>query len=102
MKAKANFTPKGALGGLAVTEPAIELNGSVWATVFDKRFCCEVVRKEPYLGQLLIFDSENDMQHIFTEEVSLAFDAIFGPDWNDVDSWKDKVVDYVDNHIGGN
>ena len=100
MKAKANFIPKKDV--LATEELQIKLNGSVWATVLDKRFCCEVVRKEPYLGQLLIFDSENDMQHIFTEEVFLAFDALFGPDWTDVGSWKNKVVDYVDNHIGGN
>ena len=47
-------------------------------------------------GKLTIYDHANDDAEVHTEQVGLAYGAVFGPDTGDVDQWMavaSKVVD---------
>jgi len=67
-----------------------------WWAVLDKRFLIEVQRTEPYKGNLVAFDSKNNNEVVYQKEVNISYDAVFGPDINDVCYWKDIVGDFVD------
>ncbi len=60
---------------------------SVWSSVLDGKYDCEVTRTGPYTGILTVVDTKKD-EKILSEEVSLAYGAQFGPDIEDVSTWQ--------------
>jgi len=65
----------------------------VWESKLDDIYNCKVSRSEPYQGVLTI---EKDGNVLFTKDVSLMYDAIFGPDVSDLAEWEDLCVNFVD------
>lgn len=68
----------------------------VWESKLDDIYECKVVRKAPYKGTLTI---ERDNSVLFNREVSLMYDAIFGPDVSDLAEWEDLCVNFVDGDL---
>lgn len=68
----------------------------VWWSRLDSRYLVEVRRLEPYKGKLYIFDRKSDYRLVHSQEVSFMFDAIFGPDVDDVNTWQVIALDYAD------
>lgn len=71
------------------------MNEIIWVSKLDGRYNCEVTRTGEYKGQLTVSD-ERGGKVLLDEEVSLAYDAMFGPDADDVVAWQEKVVAAVD------
>jgi hypothetical protein len=65
----------------------------VWNSTLDKRYRVTVTRTGPYRGELSICDGD---QALHVESVGLAYDALFGPDVDDVHRWQEIAVDFVD------
>lgn len=67
----------------------------VWEGTLDERYRCVVVRKRPYLGHLTLTDTETE-EVLLERDVGLAYDAIAGPDIDNVRHWQDMAVEAVD------
>lgn len=72
----------------------------VWRSKLDDRYLIEVHRTgtNNYTGKLVVFDHDRNNQEIFSMDIGLSHGAIFGPDIADVDEWRDKVLDFIDNN----
>jgi hypothetical protein len=68
-------------------------NDLVWTSLLDGRYTVAVTRTTPYCGELTIAEGANVL---FRKEVSLAYDARFGPDVADVVSWQCDVITFID------
>lgn len=69
----------------------------VWSGTLDKKFEVIVYRKRPYKGYLIVKDI-HDNQVIHRQDVTINYDAQYGPDINDIDTWQGiamKVADKV-------
>lgn len=62
------------------------MDGGTWKT--------QVLRTGSYTGVLQICDKESTLVH--QEEVGLAYQALFGPDVDDVAKWEQICIDVVD------
>lgn len=67
----------------------------VWQSAVDDRYRVTVVRTAPYRGALRIEDREVGWI-LHEEEVSLSYDAMFGPDLADVGRWQEITVQVVE------
>jgi len=66
----------------------------VWEAELDNKYNCKVLRLGAYHGCLMITDN---LGKILTQKpVTMSFDAVFGPDVDDVELWQDMCVEYVD------
>lgn len=75
--------------GSPVTEPE-----KVWeATVDNGHYKCWVDRTGAYTGTLM---AERDGKIILRREVTLAYQAIFGPDVADVNEWMALCIEAID------
>lgn len=73
----------------------------VWSTLLDKRYKIEVTRTSPYRGQLVIFDTylssgAPGSTVMLSKPVGLMYDALFGPDVDDVMNWQQTAIEFVD------
>jgi hypothetical protein len=68
----------------------------VWWSRVDDRYQVEVQRVDKSNGQLCIFDHVNNDVLIFEEPVALSYGAAFGPDVDDVDEWREIVLNAID------
>lgn len=68
----------------------------VWeATVDGNTWKAQVVRTGDYTGTLEVYRVDgNDLIH--SESVGLSYQAIFGPDVEDVAEWQVKALDVID------
>lgn len=69
----------------------------VWWTRLDDRYQIEVQELEGEKPTLRIFDKDKDFEEIYSEVVTLAYGAIFGPDVADVQVWQDRSLQFIDN-----
>jgi hypothetical protein len=65
----------------------------VWSTRLDGRYDLAVHRIRPYRGEFTII--EGDLV-LLRKEVGLAYDALFGPDIDDVATWEEEALRFVD------
>ena len=65
----------------------------VWGSLLDGRYTVAVRRIHPYRGELTITE---DDRVLLRKEVGLAFDALFGPDVDDVATWEEEALRFVD------
>ena len=65
---------------------------TVWSSMLDEKFIVKVIRIAPYRGELTI--ASGDTIH-HREPVSLAYNALFGPDVDDVASWQESALAFV-------
>lgn len=74
----------------------------VWWARLDARYQVEVTRHPDNTshGTMTIYDHANNDSEIHTEQVSLAYGAVFGPDTGDVDAWMARAVRVADEHGG--
>jgi hypothetical protein len=66
---------------------------TVWSSVLDGRFTIKVIWIAPYRGKLTIAD---EVTVLYREPVTLSYNAQFGPDVDDVLSWQDSAIAFVD------
>lgn len=78
------------------TSDAKFYNELAWYSHLDNRYCVEVKRIKPYEGILSIYDHELDDKEIYRELVGIAWDAKFGPDFEDVQEWSNMAMKFVD------
>jgi hypothetical protein len=74
---------------------------AVWVASIDNHtWHCRVEHAEAdHRGVLIVSKvDDNDTTEILREEVGLAFDAIFGPDQEDVLLWVTMAIDAVDHY----
>lgn len=68
----------------------------VWnATVDRETWRCRVMRTAPYKGVLEVSNIATG-EVIFTHEVRLSYEALFGPDVGDVAHWQDLSIAAID------
>jgi hypothetical protein len=68
----------------------------VWETTLDDHtWGCRVKRTEPYNGVLTVWRVK-DGKEILSEPVTMAYDALFGPDVDDMTVWQNRVIEVVD------
>ena len=67
----------------------------VWAGILDRRYKLEVI-SPPVPAVYTTYDSCNNDEVIYSEETTLSYGAIFGPDWADVDMWQRRACEEVD------
>lgn len=68
-------------------------NDVVWTSTLDGRFSVIVTRTHPYCGELTISEGANVL---FRKKVSLAYNALFGPDVADVAEWQSAAIKFID------
>jgi hypothetical protein len=68
----------------------------VWCAILDRRYKCEVHRIAPYKGELIIFDSDIGETVISQKAVHITYDAMFGPDSCDVNTWQELCLKVID------
>ena len=69
------------------------------ANVLDARYCYEVQRVRPYIGNLVVFDADDDFKVLLEEEVDISFDALFGNHIDDRIAHQARVVKFVDEEL---
>ncbi len=70
----------------------------VWWSRLDSKYQIEVQRTEDGKGAtLVVFDHTDNDKVVFSEPTSLSYGAIFGPDVSDVEIWKERSCNVVDN-----
>lgn len=71
----------------------------VWVSYLDSRFHLEVHRVpgNTRLGTFYVWDHKNGEELVFQEEVSLLYEARFGPDMENVNYWCAKGIEIADN-----
>lgn len=67
---------------------------NVYQNKLDNKYDVVVERIDRDNGILKIIDVNTVL---FTEQVKLAWGALFGPDVDDVQRWNEKCIDFVDN-----
>jgi hypothetical protein len=65
----------------------------VWSSMLDGKYTVEVTRTAPYRAELTIADGRNVLHR---QPVGHCFDALFGPDLDDVHSWQATAIRFVD------
>lgn len=71
----------------------------VWQSTVDKGVWNAVVEDTtPGKGELVVSRIE-DGKVILTEEVTLAYNAIFGPDVDDVRMWQVMTIEAIDHFV---
>lgn len=71
----------------------------VWeATVDQHAYSVKVVRTNDYSGLLTVTVTETE-EVLLTEEVTLSYQAVFGPDVADVSDWQETALNAIDNYI---
>ena len=69
----------------------------VWWSRLDDRYQVEVTRDPDNTSRakLTIYDRANNNTEVHTEQVDLAYGAVFGPDTSDVNEWKEIAAGVV-------
>lgn len=62
----------------------------VWEAGLDQRYLVRVTRTEPYNGKLEV------LEVLMETEVTLSYDAKFGPDAGDVMQWQEIATRFID------
>jgi hypothetical protein len=70
-----------------------EVELTVWSSMLDGEFTVKVIWSAPYRGELTIADEATVLQR---EPVSLAYNAQYGPDGDDVAAWQEAAIAFVD------
>jgi hypothetical protein len=69
---------------------------AVWEATLDERYLIRIIRTpEAYQGLLQILEGEKTLHEV---PVGLAYDAAFGPDIDDVETWRKMAIDFIDSH----
>jgi hypothetical protein len=64
-------------------------------TIDGGKWGCKVIRTEPYVGQLTVWNIASGTV-ILDERVGLAYDAVFGPDVDDLAGWQGMILGSID------
>lgn len=68
----------------------------VWgATVDSETWKAQVVRTGDYTGTLEVYRMADD-EKVFSQDVSLSYQALFGPDMGDVAEWQEIAINFID------
>lgn len=70
------------------------MNYVIWESKLDDKYDIRVERVAPYEGELVI--SEGD-KILTIKQVTLTYDAKFGPDINDIREWERSCINFIDN-----
>jgi hypothetical protein len=73
-----------------------------WKTRLDNRYQIEVHRQSGNQdsGILYIWDHDDDMKLVHTKNIGhMMAGAIFGPDVDDVTSWQNEAIAFVDGKL---
>jgi hypothetical protein len=66
----------------------------IWSALFDGKYSIKLTRTAPHRGELTVADGENVLHR---EPVDLIFDALSGPDIDDVVAWHEIAIRFVQN-----
>ena len=64
----------------------------VWSAMFDSKYAINVTRTGPHCAELTVSTGENVLHR---ESVDLSFDALSGPDIDDVVAWHEIAIRFV-------
>jgi hypothetical protein len=68
----------------------------VWASTVDGgRYHVWVDRLAPYEGELVVRRADDD-EILLRKKVGLSYQALFGPDFGDVQTWQDWALKAID------
>lgn len=70
------------------------MNYVIWESKLDKKYDIRVERVAPYEGELVICEGD---KMLTIKNVTIAYDAKFGPDISDVTDWQNFAIDFIDN-----
>lgn len=65
----------------------------IWQSMLDDRYLVKVTRTGLYRAELTIGDGDVVLHR---QDVILMYDALFGPDIDDVATWQDIAIAFVD------
>ncbi len=66
---------------------------AVWTSSLDDRYTVTVTRTAAYRGEFVIREGD---KLLHSKSVGLAYNALFGPDVDDVQRWQQLAIDFVD------
>lgn len=72
----------------------------IWWSRLDRRYQVEVIHHPEHsaMGLLKIYDHDARDAQIHSQQVSVAYGAVFGPDVSDVEEWKHAAATMIDAH----
>jgi len=65
----------------------------LWSSLLDRRYVISVNRIRPHQGELTITDAGRLLHR---QSVGLSYDAMFGPDIDDISHWQQLAVAFID------
>lgn len=68
----------------------------IWWSKLDDHYLIQVRRLRKNEATMCLFNHDNDDEMVSCETVSLAYDAIYGPDVADVEAWQQRASEIVD------
>ena len=71
-----------------------EVDLLVWSAMFDGKYAIKVTRTAPRRGELTVSEGGNVL---YRKPVDLSFDALSGPDIDDVVAWHEIAIRFVQN-----
>lgn len=67
----------------------------VWETKVDEKFDVWVERVAPYKGRIVVMSPDQEAP-LLDKEVTISYDAPFGPDAADVSVWAAMALEVID------
>jgi hypothetical protein len=82
-----------------MTEQPDEPRQVIWHNTMDQgAWIVKVERTGARTGELIVIKAADDSE-VLREKVFLAYEAIFGPDVDDVMQWENRCIEVVDAHM---
>jgi len=70
---------------------------TIWKNKIDNKYDIMVISEgDGYSGRLII---QKDNVELYNEPTSISYGARFGPDFSDVEEWKNKCLTFVDKFV---
>jgi len=76
----------------------MKVTDAVWSTgIDDGEFSAQVIQDGDHTGVFTVVVNDTD-EELINEKVTLSYGAIFGPDVDDVEEWKARALDAIDEY----
>lgn len=76
----------------------MKVTDAVWSSdIDDGEFSAQVIQDGEHTGLFTVIVNDTD-EELISERVTLSYGAIFGPDADDVEEWKRRAIEAIDEY----